>query len=58
VIKKWNLSVCTILMLGLLLAGVALAATVSGDQPDSSAYVGYGWNAYLTAGRRWSIHTV
>jgi pimeloyl-ACP methyl ester carboxylesterase len=47
--KKRSLSVFTVLMAGLLLAGVALAATVSGDQPDSSAYVGYGWNAYLTA---------
>jgi hypothetical protein len=47
--KKWNLSVFTILMVGLLMAGVALAATVSNDQPDSSAYVGYGWNGYLPA---------
>jgi hypothetical protein len=36
-------------MFGLLLAGVALAANVPGDQPDSSAYVGYGWNCYLPA---------
>jgi hypothetical protein len=47
--KKWNLSVFTILLAGLLMAGVALAATVSYDQPDSSAYVGYGWNGYLPA---------
>jgi pimeloyl-ACP methyl ester carboxylesterase len=47
--KKWSLSVFTILMVGLLMAGVALATTVSDDQPDSSAYVGYNWNAYLPA---------
>jgi hypothetical protein len=47
--KKWNLSVFTILMVGLLMAGVALAATVSEDQPDSSAYVGYDWNCFLPA---------
>jgi hypothetical protein len=47
--KKRNLSVFTILMAGLLLAGVALAANVPNDQPDSSAYVGYGWNGYLPA---------
>jgi hypothetical protein len=48
--KKWNLSVFTILMVGLLMAGVALAATVSDDQFDSSAYVGYyKWNCYLPA---------
>ncbi|MGD9156068.1 MAG: hypothetical protein PVG90_11295 [Bacillota bacterium] len=47
--KKWNLSVFTILMVGLLMAGVALAATIPGDQPDSSAYVGYGWDGYLPA---------
>jgi hypothetical protein len=44
--KKCNLSVFTILMVGLLMAGVALAAAVPGD---SSAYVGFGWNAYLPA---------
>jgi hypothetical protein len=38
-IKKWNLSVFTFLMAGLLMAGVALAANVPNDQPDSSAYV-------------------
>jgi hypothetical protein len=47
--KKRSLSVFTILMAGLLLAGVALAANVPSDQPDSSAYVGYGWNGYLPA---------
>jgi hypothetical protein len=47
--EKWNLSIFTILMVGLLLAGVALAANVPNDQPDSSAYVGQGWNAYLPA---------
>jgi hypothetical protein len=48
--KKRNLSVLTILMAGLLLAGVALAANVPNDeQPDSSAYVGYGWNGYMPA---------
>jgi hypothetical protein len=47
--KKWNLSVFTILMAGLLMAGVALAANVPNDQPDSSAYVGKGWNCYLPA---------
>jgi hypothetical protein len=47
--KKWNLSVFTILMVGLLMAGVALASTVPNDQPDSSAYVGFDWNAYLPA---------
>jgi hypothetical protein len=36
-------------MAGLLMAGVALAANVPNDQPDSSAYVGYGWNGYLPA---------
>jgi hypothetical protein len=46
--KKWNL-VLTVLMVGLLMAGVALAATVSDDQPDSSAYAGLDWNAYLPA---------
>jgi hypothetical protein len=35
--KKRNFSVLTILMAGLLLAGVALAANVPNDQPDSSA---------------------
>jgi hypothetical protein len=47
--KKWNFSVLTILMVGLLMAGVALAATSPNDQPDSSAYVGYGWDGYLPA---------
>jgi pimeloyl-ACP methyl ester carboxylesterase len=47
--KKGNLSVFTILMAGLLMAGVALAATVSDDQPDSSAYVGREWNCFLPA---------
>jgi pimeloyl-ACP methyl ester carboxylesterase len=47
--KKRNLSVFTILMAGLLLAGVALAANVPNDQPDSSAYVGLRWNGYLPA---------
>jgi hypothetical protein len=47
--KKWNLSVFTILMAGLLMAGVALAANVPNDQPDSSAYVGRDWNCYLPA---------
>jgi pimeloyl-ACP methyl ester carboxylesterase len=47
--KKWNFWVFTLLLAGLLMAGVALAATVSEDQPDSSAYVGYGWNCYLPA---------
>jgi pimeloyl-ACP methyl ester carboxylesterase len=47
--KKRNLSVFTILMAGLLLAGVALAANVPNDQPDSSAYVGYPWNCFLPA---------
>jgi hypothetical protein len=47
--KKRNLSVLTILMAGLLLAGVVVAANVPEDQPDSSAYVGYGWNGYLPA---------
>jgi hypothetical protein len=46
--KKWNF-VFTILMIGLLMAGVALAANVPNDQADSSAYVGYGWNGYLPA---------
>jgi hypothetical protein len=36
-------------MAGLLMAGVALAANIPNDQPDSSAYVGYGWNGYLPA---------
>jgi hypothetical protein len=47
--KKRNLSVFTILMAGLLLAGVALAANVSNDQPDSFAYVGYRLNCILPA---------
>jgi hypothetical protein len=47
--EKWNFSVLTMLMVGLLMAGVALAANVPNDQPDSSAYVGYGWNCYLPA---------
>jgi hypothetical protein len=47
--KKWSLSVFTFLMVGLLMAGVALAATVSDDQPDSSAYVGYSLNGFLPA---------
>jgi hypothetical protein len=47
--KKRNLSVLTILMAGLLLAGVALAAVAPDDQPDSSAYVGYSWNCFLPA---------
>jgi hypothetical protein len=47
--KKWNLSVFTILMAGLLMVGVALAATAPNDQPDSSAYVGVRWNGYLPA---------
>jgi pimeloyl-ACP methyl ester carboxylesterase len=47
--KKWNLSVFTILMAGLLMAGVALAATLFDDQPDSSAYVGKGWSCFLPA---------
>jgi hypothetical protein len=47
--KKRNLSILTILMVGLLLAGVAVATTVSNDQPDSSAYVGHGWDCYLPA---------
>jgi hypothetical protein len=47
--KKRNFSVLTILMAGMLMAGVALAANVPNDQPDSSAYVGYGWNGYLPA---------
>jgi hypothetical protein len=46
--KKWNL-VFTILMVGLLMAGVALAATVYDDHPDSSAYVGHDWNCFLPA---------
>jgi hypothetical protein len=48
-IKKWNLSVFTILMAGLLMAGVALAAAAPEDQPDSTAYVGWDWNGYLPA---------
>jgi hypothetical protein len=47
--KKRNLSLFTILMAGLLLAGVAVATNVLNDQPDSSTYVGYGWNGYLPA---------
>jgi hypothetical protein len=47
--KKWSLSVFTFLMVGLLMAGVALAATISDDQPDSSAYVGFNWDCYLPA---------
>jgi hypothetical protein len=47
--KKWNLSVFTILMVGLLMAGVALAANVPNDQPDSYAYVGYKWYCHLPA---------
>jgi pimeloyl-ACP methyl ester carboxylesterase len=47
--KKRNLSVFTILMAGVLMAGVALAANVPNDQPDSSAYVGYSWNGYMPA---------
>jgi hypothetical protein len=47
--KKWNFSVLTMLMVGLLMAGVALAANVPNDQPDSSAYVGKDWNGYLPA---------
>jgi hypothetical protein len=47
--KKGNLSIFTILLAGLLMAGVAVAANVPNDQPDSSAYVGYGWNGYLPA---------
>jgi hypothetical protein len=46
--KKWNL-IFTSLMIGLLMAGVVLAANISDDLPDSSAYVGYGWNGYLPA---------
>jgi hypothetical protein len=48
-VKKSSLSIFTILMAVLLIAGVALAATVPGDQPDSSAYVGFGWDGYLPA---------
>jgi hypothetical protein len=47
--KKWNFWVFTILMIGLLMAGVALAANVPNDQPDSSSYVGWGWNGYMPA---------
>jgi pimeloyl-ACP methyl ester carboxylesterase len=47
--KKSNFSVFTILMAGLLMAGVALAANVPNDQPDSSAYVGKDWNCFLPA---------
>jgi hypothetical protein len=47
--KKMNLSVFTILMAGLLMAGVAVAANVFNEQPDSSAYVGWGWNGYMPA---------
>jgi pimeloyl-ACP methyl ester carboxylesterase len=47
--KKRNFSVFTILMAGLLMAGVVVAANVSNDQPDSSAYVGREWNAFLPA---------
>jgi hypothetical protein len=46
--KKWNL-IFTFLMAGLLMSGVALAVTTSNDQPDSSAYVGWGWNGYMPA---------
>jgi hypothetical protein len=48
-IEKWNLSIFTVLMVGLLMAGVALAANVPNDQPDSFAYVGYDWNCFLPA---------
>jgi hypothetical protein len=41
--------VFTIVMAGLLMTGVALAAVVPNNQPDSTAYVGYGWDGYLPA---------
>jgi pimeloyl-ACP methyl ester carboxylesterase len=45
--RKFNLSICTIMMFVILMAGVAVAATVPNCQPDSLAYVGFGWNGYL-----------
>jgi hypothetical protein len=47
--KKRSLSVFTILMAGLLMAGVTLAAKSLNDQPDSSARVGYRLNCFLPA---------
>jgi hypothetical protein len=51
--KKFNISIFTILIAGVLMVGVtarvAAATTLPDAQPDSSAYVGYGWNGYLPA---------
>jgi hypothetical protein len=47
--RKFNLSIYTVVMFMILVGGVAVAATVPNDQPDSSAYVGFNWNAYLPA---------
>jgi hypothetical protein len=47
--KKWIWYLFTILLAGLLMAGVALGAIVPDDQPDSSAYVGWGWYGYMPA---------
>jgi hypothetical protein len=47
--KKWNLLIFTILIVVVLMAGVAMASTTPGDQPDASIYVGYDWNGYLPA---------
>jgi hypothetical protein len=47
--KKRNFSVFTILLAGLLMAGVALAANVPNDQPDSFTYVGYDSYGYVPA---------
>jgi hypothetical protein len=47
--KTRNVLVYAILLAGLLITGAGLAATVPNDPPDSSAYVGCGWNGFLPA---------
>jgi hypothetical protein len=47
--KKFNISIFTILMVGVLMAGVAAASTIPEDQPDATAYVGMDWNCFLPA---------
>jgi hypothetical protein len=48
-IRKFNFSKYAVLVFVILLSGVTAALATPGDQPDSSAYVGYGWNGYLPA---------
>jgi hypothetical protein len=47
--KKFNISIFTIITIGMLMVGVAVSATIPGVQPDASAYVGYSLNGYLPA---------